>query len=132
MSIPDKKEQKESVEKEPLTDLAEKKPDQVVLAKHEKPATSPKTEAPAGLAQDATELKIAASPKSVPIKTVPVSPAEEKKIAEAVELAFAEGIQKAVDFVRQSGQAHLVDALHDKIIDELAQRLKQAGKLEEV
>ena len=66
-------------------------------------------------------------------KTAQVFSAEqETRLNEAVTLAFSEGIEKAIELIKKDDSAYLVDALHDKLVDELYQRLIQAGKLKEL
>ena len=60
-----------------------------------------------------------------------VSNEEEKQLTQAIEMAFTDGIKKSVEWVRKSGNAHLIDAFHDKLVDELYQRLVQSGKLKQ-
>ena len=57
---------------------------------------------------------------------------QETRLNEAVTLAFSEGIEKAIELIKKDDSAYLVDALHDKLVDELYQRLIQAGKLKEM
>lgn len=58
-----------------------------------------------------------------------ISPQEKEEIDLAVKTAFNKGIDEAVEQVRRTQNAHLIDAFHDLLVDELYQRLVQSGKL---
>ena len=47
------------------------------------------------------------------------------------DMAFEEGIKKAVEAAKATGDAYLIDKLHDTLVDELRQQLIEKGKLKE-
>lgn len=111
------------------------------LPEKEKPF-SPETE-PASLETRAEEAlprsdlapggklaKMAGKPGEAVVKTpAKISPDEKTEIDAAVQLAFDKGIDEAVQQIRKTQNAHLIDAFHDFLVDELYQRLVQSGKL---
>jgi hypothetical protein len=123
----------------------------------EEPAASPpKTEKPAAFeAKEALE-KIRETPTVAPLEEQPNPPAsqapvpltsqppaaapkkedlkdlnEDRQMKILVDLAFAQGIDKAVAAARATGDAYLIDKFHDTLIDELHQQLIDKGKLKE-
>jgi hypothetical protein len=56
---------------------------------------------------------------------------EDRQMKTLVDMAFQQGIDKAVEAARATGQAYLIDKLHDTLIDELRQQLIEKGKLKE-
>ena len=56
---------------------------------------------------------------------------KEHQLKILVDLALQEGIEKAVAAAKATGDAYLIDELHDKLVDELRQQLIEKGKLKE-
>lgn len=56
---------------------------------------------------------------------------KERQLKILVDMAFGEGINKAVEAARATGDAYLIDKLHDTLIDELHEQLVEKGKLKE-
>jgi hypothetical protein len=57
---------------------------------------------------------------------------QERQLKVLVDLAFTQGIDKAVEAARATENAYLIDKLHDTLVDELAERLRTEGKLKEI
>ena len=70
----------------------------------------------------------AAPPKKEDLKDLD----EDRQMKMLVDLAFQQGIDKAVQAARATGQAYLIDKLHDTLVDELYYQLVEKGKLKEV
>ena len=90
--------------------------------------------APSGSSPAADDTQT--SPQVTPSPTVstPAYLTDEfkEKIQEYVNLAFEKGIDMAVVQVRASGNAALIDAFHDALVDELYSYLVEHGKLKEI
>ncbi len=54
---------------------------------------------------------------------------ELKEVEQFVDLAFSHDIPTAVKAVLKSGNAHLIDAFHDVLVDRFYDELVRAGKL---
>jgi hypothetical protein len=54
---------------------------------------------------------------------------EVKEVEEFVAMAFSQSIPVAVKAVMKSGNAHLIDALHDVLVDRFYEELVRLGKL---
>lgn len=95
----------------------------------EKPTEKPGDDI-ARVAQEIEEISVSAEKlKKTSTSQYQLSDEEEKEIKQAIEIAFAKGIEKGVDYVRTSDSPHLVDAFHDRLVDQLYDRLLQSGKL---
>ncbi len=80
----------------------------------------------------AQQAVAAVTPAPAALPGAPVPSTEEQQIEEAVNLAFTKGIENAIEQIKKSGKDHLLDAFHDKMVDELYQRLIQSGKLKQL
>jgi hypothetical protein len=99
----------------------------------EMPAAAPSQEASKPAAPQTAPPVAPAPPKSAPPKKEDLKDLDEdRQIKMLVDLAFQQGIDKAVQAARATGQAYLIDKLHDTLIDELHQQLVEKGKLKEV
>lgn len=83
---------------------------------------------------------VAGPVSSPPSSTVPpqTAPAplntdleNDRQLKILVDLAFSEGIDKAVQAARSSENPYLIDKFHDTLVDELRQKLLEKGKLKE-
>jgi hypothetical protein len=54
---------------------------------------------------------------------------EYKEVEHYVEIAFSQGIPQAVKAVLKSGNAHLIDAFHDVLVDRFYDELVKSGKI---
>ncbi|MFH0852468.1 MAG: hypothetical protein V1845_02615 [bacterium] len=112
----------------------EKPSEPEMTEKTEKMAEMPKT-APAEEA-----LKPTPSPSAIPaVPAQAAAPAsqvlqteKDRQLKMLVDLAFSQGIDKAVEAVNATSDAYLIDKFHDTLIDELRQQLVEKGKLKEV
>lgn len=80
----------------------------------------------------------AAPPPAAPRKTTP-SPAKKQGIIEKnpkvkalVDMAFHEGVAKAVEEAKKTGDAYLIDAFHDALVDEVYDTLLKEKLLKEI
>ncbi|MDD5590282.1 MAG: hypothetical protein PHQ47_03900 [Candidatus Portnoybacteria bacterium] len=111
------------------------KPESAPDLKSEKiPTPEKKTEAPAPAKEQATA---AVAPASSPVPPSPSASAlddidQDRQLKILVDLAFTQGIDKAVLAARATENAYLIDKLHDTLVDELAEKLKNEGKLKEI
>lgn len=69
----------------------------------------------------------------------PPPPADELKVLDQdrqlkilVDLAFQQGLDKAVEAARATENPYLIDKFHDTLVDELRQKLIEKGKLKEL
>ncbi len=93
-------------------------------------------------ARETPEPKPAAPPPAggpaVPPKSVPPSAKKpgaiesNPKIQALVNIAFHEGIHKAIEEVKKTNDPYLIDAFHDALIDEVYNMLIKEGLLKEV
>jgi hypothetical protein len=97
----------------------------------EAPPEAPAQEAP-------RPSSVPSAPAAAPTSPAPPKKEELKDLNEdrqmkiLVDLAFQQGIDKAVQAAKATGQAYLIDKLHDTLVDELHQQLIEKGKLKEV
>jgi hypothetical protein len=54
------------------------------------------------------------------------------KIQELIGIAFGKSIKEAIDAVKKTGNAALIDAFHDALVDELYNHLVERGKLKKI
>ena len=54
------------------------------------------------------------------------------KVKALVDIAFREGVAKAVEEAKKTGDAYLIDAFHDALIDEVYDILLKEGLLKEM
>lgn len=47
---------------------------------------------------------------------------EEKQLQEIIEIAFKEGIEKALKIVKDLNDPYLLDEFHDKLLEEIQKR----------
>lgn len=80
-----------------------------------------------------------AAPPSSAAPRKPAAPAKKQGIMEKnpkvkilVDLAFEKGIAKAVEEAKKTGDAYLIDAFHDALIDEVYDILIKEGLLKEM
>jgi len=57
---------------------------------------------------------------------------EQAKLQMLVNVAFQDGLAKAIDTARKMNDPYILDALHDALADQLYQELVKRGKLEEL
>jgi len=97
----------------------------------ETPTVAPLEEQPKPPAPQApspsTLQPTAAAPKKEDSKDLD----KDRQLKILVDLAFAQGIDKAVAAAKATGDAYLIDEFHDTLIDELHQQLIDKGKLKE-
>jgi len=74
------------------------------------------------------------SPSPPPPAKTPASadPEKDRQLKMLIDLAFQQGIEKAIEAVNSTGDAYLVDKFHDTLVDELRQQLIEKGKLKEI
>lgn len=97
-------------------------------------------EIPAPGPSQATAAPMAPSPPPAPLVTPSPAPTaappqdsdKDRQLKMLVDLAFAQGIDKAVEVAKASGNPYLIDEFHDTLVDELRQQLVDKGKLKEV
>lgn len=68
-----------------------------------------------------------------PAKTEPssyFSDALRPKVDELVKVAFAKSLEEAISLAKATGNAALIDAFHDILVDELSSHLLEKGKIE--
>lgn len=73
-------------------------------------------------------------PAPVPVIAPAIQPRTEahdeaKEIEPFITMAFSQDIPTAVKAVMKSGNAHLIDALHDALVDRFYEELVKLGKL---
>lgn len=56
---------------------------------------------------------------------------EDRQMKILIDLAFEQGIDKAINAAKVIGDAYLIDKFHDTLVDELRQQLIEKGKLKE-
>lgn len=88
----------------------------------EQPA-KPETIIPAQVVQP--RPKISESPPATDLD-------QDRQLKILIDLAFEQGISKAIEAANASGNAYLIDKFHDTLVDELRQQLIEKGKLKEV
>jgi hypothetical protein len=97
----------------------------------ETPAVSPAQEipkvTPSPVATGAAQASKTAASKKEDLKDLD----KEHQLKVLVDLALQQGIEKAVAAAKATGDAYLIDQLHDTLIDELRQQLIEKGKLKE-
>lgn len=99
-----------------------KKPEQPV----ERKAIRPEEAAPAAPAP-------APAPASSPEELKKIKGlSQPSQLKMLVEIAFDKGIHQAVYLARSLDNAYLLDEFHDAVIDELRERLVEAGKLKKL
>jgi hypothetical protein len=54
------------------------------------------------------------------------------KVKALVDMAFHEGVAKAVEEAKKTGDAYLIDAFHDALVDEVYDMLLKEGLLKEM
>lgn len=98
-----------------------------------KPAEKPK-EIPQAPPMQTPPVQAAPLPAQIP----PVPPTlassaveQDRQLKILVDMAFSQGIEKAVQAAKDSGDAYLLDKFHDTLVDELHQQLVERGKLKE-
>lgn len=47
---------------------------------------------------------------------------EEKQLQEIIEIAFKEGIEKALKIVKEANNPYLLDEFHDRLLEEINKR----------
>jgi hypothetical protein len=72
-----------------------------------------------------------------PLPPIPETPPaadlnQDRQLKILIDLAFEQGIAKAIEAVNATGDAYLIDKFHDTLVDELRQQLVEKGKLKEV
>lgn len=126
--------------REPIEDTPEsvKEIKQMTAAKErpvapEKPSSGVSEQAPVKSFAPISPAPTAAAPSA------PSAPAsggsdidKERQLKILVDLAFSQGIDKAVEAAKATGDAYLIDKLHDTLADELREQLVEKGKLKEV
>jgi len=71
-------------------------------------------------------------PSPVPHAPPPTAPPSHDEVEEVkgfVGVAFDQGIPAAVGLLRKSGNAHLLDAFHDVLVDKFYEELVRSGKI---
>ncbi len=95
----------------------------------EKPSVTPQEQAPA------SAVPVSAPPQTTTSQPAPASVSadleNDRQLKILVDLAFAQGIDKAVSAARASENPYLIDKFHDTLVDELRQKLVEGGKLKE-
>lgn len=102
--------------------LAEKKKE---LEKGYAPKEKPEPQ-PAPASTPAVPRKPAAPPKKAGIME------KNPKVKALVDMAFHDGIGKAVEEAKKTGDAYLIDAFHDALVDEVYDILLKEGLLKEM
>lgn len=129
---------KEKIIPENETTKPEIAPQKDSLPEAAKEVLGGKFEVPKSQEQESQTVEVASrqatatAATTTPIATPALLATEEQQIEEAINLAFAKGLESAIEQIKKSGQSHLLDAFHDKIVDELYQRLVQSGKLKQI
>ena len=85
------------------------------------------------------EVPISAPPAATPMPPPAAAPkkddlknlTEDRQMKILIDLAFQQGIDKAVNAAKATGDAYLIDKFHDTLVDELRQQLIERGKLKE-
>lgn len=96
--------------------------------KKEIPKVGPSQEVPIPVPPAAPPMPPpAAAPKEDGLKNL----TEDRQMKMLVDLAFQQGIDKAVQAAKATGDAYLIDKFHDTLVDELRQQLIEKGKLKE-
>jgi hypothetical protein len=77
-------------------------------------------------------------PSPIPaVPPLPVTPSaipktmhdEYKEVEQYVEIAFSKGIPQAIKAVLKTGNAHLIDAFHEVLVDRFYEELVKSGKI---
>lgn len=129
---------KETIIPEDETAKPEIAPQKDSLPEAAKEVLDGKLEVPKSQEQESQTVEVASrqatanAATTTPVATPALLATEEQQIEEAINLAFTKGLESAIEQIKKSGQPHLLDAFHDKIVDELYQRLVQSGKLKQI
>ncbi len=96
--------------------------------KKEIPKAGPSQEAPISAPPAAAPMPPpVAAPKKDDLKNL----TEDRQMKILIDLAFEQGIDKAISAAKATGDAYLIDKFHDTLVDELRQQLIEKGKLKE-
>ena len=125
---------KEPVEETPAPASQEKPvaPEKLEAKVTEKPV------APAGKPMPAPASPPPAAPPATPIPQAappPSAPSDlekDRQLKMLVDLAFSQGLEKAIEAAQATQDPYLIDKFHDTLVDELQQKLIEKGKLKEV
>lgn len=97
----------------------------------EMPAPGPSQETAASVAPPPPSAP-PATPSPAPTAAPPPELDKDRQLKILVDMAFQQGIDKAVEAARASENPYLIDEFHDTLVDELRQQLVEKGKLKEV
>lgn len=80
---------------------------------------------------DTSSVPPVISPPSIQLPSY-LSDELKDKIQELVGIAFNKSIKEAINTVKKTGNAALIDAFHDALVDELYNHLVERGKLKKI
>jgi len=99
----------------------------------EKPADQPAASSIQNVASSApAPVQTGSTPAAQPSSNDSKILEKDRQLKILVDMAFAEGIDKAVEAAKATNSAYLIDELHDMLVDKLRQELIEKGKLKEV
>ena len=100
------------------------------VKKTEQPAVAPpqKTAAPAPAPPSLAQSGAAPPSASDDLKSLD----KDRQLKILVDLAFQQGINKAVEAAKATESPYLIDEFHDTLVDQLRQQLIEKGKLKEL
>lgn len=124
--------------REPIQDSPSEQKIEAPLAPEKKEQVEKVAEGPAQApAQEIVKPTPVAPPPTPPPVAPPVKEElkaldEDRQLKILVDLAFEQGLDKAVEAARATENSYLIDKFHDTLVDELYQKLMEKGKLKEL